>query len=99
MRKFYRTLIQVEVLTEDPYSPEDLSNVAEDITTGDASGTFRITKSEEVDGPTMAKLLIAQGSDPGFFSLTDDGEHENDLEEQRQDEKRGLYPEHEDPAN
>ena len=77
-RKFYRTVFVVEVLSEDPYDPEDLSDVAVDITTGDMSGEWGIKSSTEVDAPTMAKLLLNQRSDPGFFRLTEDGEDVED---------------------
>lgn len=72
-RKFHRTIITIEVLSEEPYNPEDLNDVAHDITTGDCSGNWSITKQEVVDGETMAKLLIQQRSEPGFFQLDDEG--------------------------
>jgi hypothetical protein len=75
-RKFYRTVIKVEVLSEEPVSFDDLSDVVEAITTGDCSGDWKEELSQEVDGPTMARLLEAQGSDPDFFNLTEDGEDE-----------------------
>lgn len=69
-RKFYRTVIQVEVLSEEPYHFDgDLSAVAEDISTGDCSGLARMIQTEECDGARMSNLLMAQGSDPSFFML------------------------------
>lgn len=41
-------------------------------------GTLSV-EGTEVDGPTIAKLLDKQGSDPEFFGLDMDG---NDLEEE-----------------
>jgi hypothetical protein len=77
-RKFYRTLVTVEVLSEEPYYPETLEQVAHDICEGDCSGDWTHEKSIEVDGLSMAKLLIAQGSDAGFFRLDDKG---NDIDD------------------
>jgi len=81
-RKFYRTLVTVEVLSEEPYCPETLEEVARDICDGDCSGDWTHEKSIEVDGPTMAKLLIKQGSDPGFFQLDENGNDDDDYLEE-----------------
>ena len=71
---FNQTMIIVQVLSEGPLRPDlALSEVHDAITTGDCSG--KITRvPTEVDGPTMAKLLIEQGSDPGFFGLDEQGQ-------------------------
>jgi hypothetical protein len=77
--KFYRTVIQVEVLSEEPVDFDSLHGLGDAITTGDCSGQLTaLVQNEEVDGPTMACLLQAQGSDPAFFMLTEDG---SDLED------------------
>ena len=77
-RKFYRSVVQVEVLSEDPWSEEslvDLGELAYAITDGDCSGKATVSvHNEEKNGKEMAELLSAQASDPGFFMLTDDGE-------------------------
>jgi hypothetical protein len=65
--RYYRTVIRVEVLTEGPYDPEGLADVAEDIVHGDASGRWEVELSEEVSKEKMAELLEAQGSDPEFL--------------------------------
>jgi|WetSurMetagenome_2_1015567.scaffolds.fasta_scaffold789096_1 hypothetical protein len=74
-RKFYRTVIQVEILSEEPYSMEkDLVSINYDINEGDCSGDVRaLVENQEVDGPQMARLLIAQNSDPEFFNLDSEG--------------------------
>lgn len=77
-RKFYRTVISVEVLSEEPYSPESLESIAHDIIEGDCSGRWNVVSSKEVDGAEMAQLLYEQASEPAFFQLDDDG---NDLDE------------------
>ena len=77
-RKFYRTVVEIEILSEEPYSNENLSQIAYDITEGDCSGAYGVVNSETVDGKTMAEMLLNQGSDPGFFMLDEEG---NDTED------------------
>lgn len=72
-RKFYRQVITTTVLSEDMNSYSDLQDVYDDIMTGECSGQTTYGGWEEVDGPTMAKLLQEQGSDPSFFRLNEDG--------------------------
>jgi hypothetical protein len=76
-RKFYRTIVQVEVLSEEPLGnteSTDLAALAYQITDGDFSGSISIPVVEEVNGKRMAELLQEQGSDPGFFQLGYGGE-------------------------
>lgn len=76
-REFYRTVIHVEVLSEEPYVfTGNLVDVAADIITGDCSGVARTIQEEKCNGARMAQLLLAQGSEPEFFQLDENG---NDL--------------------
>lgn len=72
--KYYQTMVSVEVLSEAPLHPNiTLHEIHDAITTGDCSG--QVTHLEtEVDGPTMAMLLIKQGSEPEFFGLEKQGQ-------------------------
>ena len=84
-RTFYRHVIQIEILTEDPIqdlAAESLAAIEEEYTEGAWSGQASVVCTNEIcDGPRMAKLLRAQGSDPEFFFLDEDGnEYERDLE-------------------
>ncbi|MBA3822492.1 MAG: hypothetical protein H0X24_01155 [Ktedonobacterales bacterium] len=72
-RTFFRTVIEIEVLSAVPFDPGSLDEIASDISDGECSGQWTVTKSEKVDGPTMAQLLMAQASSAEFFQLTDDG--------------------------
>lgn len=82
-RKFYKTTITLEVLSEDPVpDPIDIDSIAYEITDGGYSGYIRSMESEEVDGPKMAELLRSQFSEPGFFDLDEDG---SDLLEEEDD--------------
>ena len=79
-RKFYQTTYNVKLLTEEPMPDEvSLADIAHAMTDGDASGVFDQEDVTELDGPAAAAALQAQGSDPGFFRLDEDG---NDLEEE-----------------
>lgn len=74
-RKFYKTIIQVEVLSEDPLeNTDDLAHIHYLITGGDCSGVIKTVSINELDGSAAAKALLEQGSDTEFFQLTADGE-------------------------
>lgn len=81
-KKFYRTIITVEVLTDEPYSPGSLEQVHYDTFEGHASGVWDVSEVEEVDSERMAELLIAQGSIPEFL-LGEPGDY--DWEEEGED--------------
>lgn len=74
-RKFYKTVIIVEILSEKPnYEPVSLHSLSDDISTGDCSGSWTVKKQTVLNGKQMAKALEKQGSDPEFFNLTEKGE-------------------------
>ena len=78
-RKFYRTRITVEVLSENILSSDmSLADIDYAITDGDCSGEVTWGDPEELDADQMAAALIAQNSDPGFFSLDEDEEDDED---------------------
>jgi len=81
-KKYYRTVYQVEILSEEKFDNDggmSLTDIDEAITNGDCSGRVTTIVSDEVKtGKEMVKLLKAQGSDPEFFQLDEDG---NDLSE------------------
>ena len=86
-RKFYRTIIQIEVLSETPYSSTDLEKINDDITNGDQVGDVTIiTDSEEMDGKTCADKLAAMGSESDFFCLTVHGHDTEDAVDYLDDE-------------
>lgn len=74
-RTFYRQVVTVEILSETPIPDSlELEDIADEITNGAWSGNVEVTVNEQIDGPRMAELLAAQGSDPAFLQLTDDGD-------------------------
>lgn len=77
-RKFHKTIITIEVLSEEPYDQTDLNEVAYDITEGHHSGVVKITSKEEMTGKQAADELKKQGSDTEFFMLDENG---NDIED------------------
>jgi hypothetical protein len=88
-RKFYRTVITAEVLSEEPFEFETLEDVHHAIIYGDCSGTYSVTVQETVDGTRMAALLLSQRSDPDFFQLTEAGEDMDEEDEDNKDEHEG----------
>ena len=78
-RTFYRMLIEVEVLSEEPFEFGKLFDIHEQITTGSCSGLVRVVKRHRMSAKTAARALQRQGSDPEFFRLSSTGK---DMEEQ-----------------
>ena len=66
-RKFYRTTITIEILSEEEIGDKSLSEINYEMQEGDYSGKIIKRKSEVVTSQEMAKLLIKQSSDPLFF--------------------------------
>lgn len=79
VRKFYRTVYTLEVLSEEPVPDmASLDDLHYQTQFGEYSGITHRESSEEVGGATMADLLLKQGSEPGFFKLDEQG---NDTDE------------------
>lgn len=96
-RQLYRQVFQYEILSEEPI-PDcmSLSEIEYQTQEGHMSGRFLETVVDEaVDGPTMAKLLVEQGSDPDFFGLDQNGD---DSEEYRDDNYSHLLTDDECPV-
>jgi hypothetical protein len=73
-RKFYKTVIQVEVLSEEPFEYNDLSDVHEQITYEYCSGRYSTVEVKTLTGRQAAKALLGQGSEPEFFLIDENGE-------------------------
>ena len=90
-RKFYKTVVQVTILSEEPYifdsseneqSDAMLCGIATDICSGPCVGDIKvISHDEEKTGKEMADLLYKAGSEPGFFQLDDEGNDDEDYDE------------------
>lgn len=72
----FKTVFKIEVLSEEQLADGiDLEQIAYQITDGPCSGLVTIESCDEVSTVEMAQLLLAQGSDPGFFMLDEDGNY------------------------
>jgi hypothetical protein len=80
-RSFSLTTITVRVLSEASIPGQmDLADVVREADEGGYVADEDRT-STVIDGPTTARELLAMGSEPGFFQLTEDGEDlEQDVE-------------------
>lgn len=73
-KKYYKTVIQMEVLSEEPIGDADMQTILHQTTDGDWSGkNTTIVQDEALSGKQMADALREQGSDPEFFQLDEDG--------------------------
>jgi hypothetical protein len=74
-RKFYKTVVKVEILTEDPIEFDNLCDLDYQIN-HDACGVIKSTVSKQISGRACARAMIAQDRDPSFFQLTNAGRDE-----------------------
>ena len=74
-KKYYKTTITIEVLSEyEPVSSDcGLHCIAREINSGGWSGQRTKLVSKELTPKEAADALVAQGSDPSFFQLNEDG--------------------------
>jgi hypothetical protein len=73
-KKFFKTTITIEIISDRKYNSVDLEQINYDITEGDCSGVVNVQNYQELTPEETAKALIAQGSDPEFLGLNTDGE-------------------------
>lgn len=65
----YKTVIQVEILSDTPYEFNNLGETFEDIMTGDCSGWSKvITENQPIEGTEAIQAVCNEhGTDPSFF--------------------------------
>lgn len=100
-RKFFRTTITVEVLSEGAPMDTvfDLRDLHTAIVDGPCSGDIKITAVKELTPGKAAAELIKQGSEPEFFGLEDCDQEARDLVEWQKGHKFArLVIEREIPA-
>ncbi len=74
MKRFYKTTYILEVLSAGPISEDmPLVDVLGEAEYGSFSADMKSFECVEVDGKTMAQLLIGQRSDPEFLDLDMNG--------------------------
>lgn len=80
-RKFYKTTITLEVLSEEPIPNwMDTQAIVYEAQEGGFSMATVGNVEVELDGKQAANELTSQGSEPEFFGLTEDGEDVKDEE-------------------
>ena len=75
-RKFFKTIVEVQVLSEDfPIEFDNLLELHHMTNSGEHSGVFNVKSTKRLNGLQAAKALISQGSDPEFFRINEKGEN------------------------
>jgi len=77
-RKFYKTIIEVTVLSEEPLQPMSLGELSYETMEGDMSATLDTKEEITLTGKEAADALKAQGSEPEFFEIDKEGNDLND---------------------
>lgn len=74
-RKFFKTVIQVTILSEDVPVGRDmrLHMIEHEITEGNCSGVKQVIEEKELTPREVTLALIEQDSDPEFFGLDEQG--------------------------
>ena len=78
-RSFYKTVISVTLLTEHDlldqqyFDITDLDQIVQMIDGGDAVGVLEVCSTKELTGKEMADALVEAESEPGAFTLNEDG--------------------------
>lgn len=78
-KRYYETVFEVRVLSEDPIDSYGIKEIAYEITDGDLIGIFEQTRKIKLTGLEVVQRLKDFGSDSEFFGLDDQG---NDLYEE-----------------
>jgi len=74
-RKFFRSKVIVEILSEEPLNPAmSLSDIQYYTDEGDGCGRTQDMEVEELNAQEAVSALKEFGSEPAFFSLNDAGE-------------------------
>ncbi len=73
MRKFFKSIVQIEIISDEPIGSPSLDIIHYEIMEGDWSGQYHVISETELTPSEAANELIEQGSDPGFFGLDDLG--------------------------
>jgi len=73
-KKLYRTVVMIEILSDEPYHATDLENIRYDITDGHCSGMISDEiRNQELTGKEAVDKVKEQGTDIGFFDMDEEG--------------------------
>lgn len=96
-KRFFKTTITIEILSEKKYNSIDLNQIAYDITDGDCSGRVKVEGYKELTSQETASELLMQGSDPEFFGLDITGKTlDDDLVGYQVEDRAGAHEIHPD---
>lgn len=76
-KTIYKTILIVEVLSEEPIESTSLQELSEETNTGSWSGVLAIKSTKQFKGKKAVEEIRKQGSDESFFFIDADG---NELE-------------------
>lgn len=71
IKTFYKSQVVIDIISEEEIGDPSLEKILYQITEGDWSGSYSVKKVEVLTDDEARKALIAQGSDPDFFSLSE----------------------------
>lgn len=69
IKTFYKSQVVIDIISEEEIGDPSLEKILYQITEGDWSGSYSVKKVDVLTEDEARKALIAQGSDPDFFSL------------------------------
>lgn len=74
-KKLYRTVIQYEIISDEPYEGENLDEIVHETYNGSWSGEMKdaAVLNEELIGKKAVDAVKNQGSDPEFFFMDNGG--------------------------
>lgn len=73
MKNFFRTIVQIEIISDEPIGDPSLEEINYQIMEGDWSGQYSVISQEEMSSQQAAIAIAAQGSQPEFFGIDDSG--------------------------
>jgi hypothetical protein len=78
-KKLYKTIIQIEILSEDPIDGNpSLSDIEYNINDGSWSGVVETKSTTTVTGKKAVEAVQNQGTDPSFFMMDENGNEDDD---------------------
>lgn len=71
-RRYWLTRVTVEILSEEPFEFDDLSDVNYAISDGDCVGQITSEPSVAIEADAAHAWLLEAGSEPGFFNTAEE---------------------------
>lgn len=88
-KKIYRTLVTIEVLSEEPIEESmSLDDIEYECNSGSFSGVHDWkVRNEELVGQAAVDAVLAQGTSPDFFGMDENGNDISDEDESDDDDE------------